>query len=194
MTKFTGELLSNYGLHITQINSLGLPLITHFEFICRANRIKPTFEMFSFFYIVNYTGGFYSFNSQTSALVLVVLIHRKVCTIGSRSYFIFVMGSSPSICIIVTRVNGSLGVNVSVNFVDQEWYKTLTRKATSICQIEDRALVRAGMSMLWVPKNPRGVPVYGYDGKVGYSLLNVLDPKAAGAMVEAVFAEGKPVW
>ncbi|MFS7999970.1 hypothetical protein Hanom_Chr12g01172891 [Helianthus anomalus] len=56
------------------------------------------------------------------------------------------------------------------------------------------AFVGAGMSMLWVPKNPRGVPVYGYDGKVGYSLLNVLDPKAAGAMIEAVFAEGKMVW
>ncbi|MFS7984775.1 hypothetical protein Hanom_Chr11g00990521 [Helianthus anomalus] len=29
---------------------------------------------------------------------------------------------------------------------------------------------------------------------VGYSLLNVLDPKAAGAMVEAIFPEGKLVW
>uniref|UniRef100_A0A251TGS1 Uncharacterized protein n=1 Tax=Helianthus annuus TaxID=4232 RepID=A0A251TGS1_HELAN len=29
---------------------------------------------------------------------------------------------------------------------------------------------------------------------VGYSLLNVLDPKGAGAMVEAILPEGKPVW
>ncbi|MFS8006947.1 hypothetical protein Hanom_Chr14g01255211 [Helianthus anomalus] len=29
---------------------------------------------------------------------------------------------------------------------------------------------------------------------VGYSLLNVLDPKVAGAMVEAILPEGKPVW
>ncbi|KAF5759501.1 hypothetical protein HanXRQr2_Chr16g0742031 [Helianthus annuus] len=50
------------------------------------------------------------------------------------------------------------------------------------------------MSMLWAPKNPRGIPVYGYHGKVGYSLLNVLDPKAAGAMVEAILPERKPVW
>ncbi|KAJ0808612.1 hypothetical protein HanPI659440_Chr01g0005281 [Helianthus annuus] len=50
MTKFTGEVLSNYGLHISQINALGLPQITHFEFICRANRIEPTFEMFSVFF------------------------------------------------------------------------------------------------------------------------------------------------
>ncbi|MFS7998892.1 hypothetical protein Hanom_Chr12g01159451 [Helianthus anomalus] len=50
------------------------------------------------------------------------------------------------------------------------------------------------MSMLWAPLNPRGIPVYGYQGKVGYSLLNVLDPKAVGAMVEAILPEGKPVW
>ncbi|KAM0056540.1 hypothetical protein Hdeb2414_s0006g00219551 [Helianthus debilis subsp. tardiflorus] len=85
-------------------------------------------------------------------------------------------------------------VNVSVNFADQEWYKTLTRKASSIAQLEERALVGAGMSMLWAPQNPKGIPVYGYQGKVGYSLLNILDPKAAGAMVEAILPEGKPVW
>ncbi|MFS8019950.1 hypothetical protein Hanom_Chr15g01409881 [Helianthus anomalus] len=37
----------------------------HFEFLCRANRIEPTFEMFNVFYFVSYTGGFYSFNSRT---------------------------------------------------------------------------------------------------------------------------------
>ncbi|KAJ0941970.1 hypothetical protein HanPSC8_Chr03g0086371 [Helianthus annuus] len=68
MTKFTGEVLTNYGLHISQINALGLPRITHFEFICRANRIAPTFEMFNVFYFVSYTGGFYSFNSRTGGV------------------------------------------------------------------------------------------------------------------------------
>ncbi|MFS7997802.1 hypothetical protein Hanom_Chr12g01146201 [Helianthus anomalus] len=29
---------------------------------------------------------------------------------------------------------------------------------------------------------------------VGYSLLNVLDPKAGGAMIEAILHEGRPVW
>ncbi|MFS7927054.1 hypothetical protein Hanom_Chr04g00304421 [Helianthus anomalus] len=49
MTKFTGEVLKNYGLHISRINAPGLPRITHFELICRANHIKPTFEMFNVF-------------------------------------------------------------------------------------------------------------------------------------------------
>ncbi|MFS7925712.1 hypothetical protein Hanom_Chr04g00288281 [Helianthus anomalus] len=56
-------------------------------------------------------------------------------------------------------------INVSVDFVGQEGYMVLTPKATSISQLEERALVGAGMSMLWVPKNPMGILVYGYQGK-----------------------------
>ncbi|KAJ0836660.1 hypothetical protein HanRHA438_Chr16g0769511 [Helianthus annuus] len=50
------------------------------------------------------------------------------------------------------------------------------------------------MSMLWIPRNPRGIPVYGFQGKVRYSLLNVLDTKAGGAMTEAIQLEGRPAW
>ncbi|KAF5764217.1 hypothetical protein HanRHA438_Chr15g0701811 [Helianthus annuus] len=50
------------------------------------------------------------------------------------------------------------------------------------------------MSMLWAPQNPRGFPVYGYKGKLGYSLMNVFDPKAGGAMVVAALPEGRPLW
>ncbi|KAJ0805014.1 hypothetical protein HanPI659440_Chr02g0044781 [Helianthus annuus] len=49
MTKFTAEVLTNYGLNISQINALGLPRVTHFEFICRAHRIEPAFDMFNVF-------------------------------------------------------------------------------------------------------------------------------------------------
>ncbi|KAJ0699771.1 hypothetical protein HanOQP8_Chr10g0359831 [Helianthus annuus] len=56
-------------------------------------------------------------------------------------------------------------IDVTINFAQQEWYKTLTRKVTSIFQLKERALVGVGMSMLWVLKNPRGIPVYGYQGK-----------------------------
>ncbi|KAJ0523241.1 hypothetical protein HanIR_Chr10g0491591 [Helianthus annuus] len=56
------------------------------------------------------------------------------------------------------------------------------------------ALVGAGMSLLWVPKHPLGQPVYSHQGKFGYSLINVLDPKAAGAMFEAIQADGNPTW
>ncbi|KAM0036131.1 hypothetical protein Hdeb2414_s0014g00422661 [Helianthus debilis subsp. tardiflorus] len=69
MTKFTTEVLTNYDLHISQINALGLPRVTHFEFICRANRVEPTFEMFNVFYTVTYIGGFYSFNTRTSGVI-----------------------------------------------------------------------------------------------------------------------------
>ncbi|KAJ0603773.1 hypothetical protein HanHA300_Chr02g0042091 [Helianthus annuus] len=193
MTKFTTEVLTNYGLHISQINALGLPRITHFEFICRANRIEPTFEMFNVFYFVSYTGDFYSFNSRTGGVSpcstnppkslhdwkqKFVYIHRGVILINMHYR---------------EEREGVPRMNVSLNFADQEWYKVLTRKVTSIAQLEERALVVAGMSMLWAPQNPRGVPIYGYQGK-GYNLMNVLDPKAGGAMVVATLPEGRPVW
>ncbi|KAJ0880698.1 hypothetical protein HanRHA438_Chr10g0466171 [Helianthus annuus] len=76
----------------------------------------------------------------------------------------------------------------------QDWFKRITQKATAISQLEEMDLVGAGMSLLWVPKNPLGQPVYSYQGKFGYSLLNVLDPKATGAMVEATQAKGNPTW
>ncbi|MFS7980072.1 hypothetical protein Hanom_Chr10g00935061 [Helianthus anomalus] len=175
MTNFTGEVLSNYGLYISQINALGLPRITHFEFICRANRIDPTFEMFSVFYLVSYTGGFYSFNSRTSGVRPCSANPPKSLHDWKHKFFYIRRGFIPIDIHYRDEGEGIPRVNISVDFVDQEWYKKLTRKATSICQIEEMALVGAGMSMLWVPKNPRGVPV-------------------AGAMIEEVFAEGKPAW
>ncbi|KAM0056871.1 hypothetical protein Hdeb2414_s0006g00223521 [Helianthus debilis subsp. tardiflorus] len=77
MTRFTAEVLKNYGLHLSQINAIGLPRITHFEFVCRANRVDPTFEMFNIFYSVSYTSGFYFFNSQTGV--------TPVCSVPLKS-------------------------------------------------------------------------------------------------------------
>ncbi|MFS7968361.1 hypothetical protein Hanom_Chr09g00796531 [Helianthus anomalus] len=54
MSKFIGEVLTGYGLHISQINALGLPHLTHFEFICRAKRVEPSFKKFNTFFFVTY--------------------------------------------------------------------------------------------------------------------------------------------
>ncbi|MFS7998323.1 hypothetical protein Hanom_Chr12g01152381 [Helianthus anomalus] len=84
-------------------------------------------------------------------------------------------------------------VTVSVSFADQEWYKTLTRRPTLIIQLEEKALVAAGMSLLWVPREPRAFPVYAYKGK-GYSLMNVFDPKVAGEIATALLHVGTTAW
>ncbi|MFS7954999.1 hypothetical protein Hanom_Chr07g00637271 [Helianthus anomalus] len=84
-------------------------------------------------------------------------------------------------------------VNVSISYTNQDWYTTLTRKVAPIIQLEVRALVAAGMSMLWVPQNPKAYPVYGYKGK-GYSLLNVLNPNVCGVMVVAALPKGQLRW
>ncbi|KAJ0618301.1 hypothetical protein HanPSC8_Chr02g0057491 [Helianthus annuus] len=36
ITKFFGEVLTRYGLHVSHISPVGMPWVTHFEFICQA--------------------------------------------------------------------------------------------------------------------------------------------------------------
>ncbi|KAF5774290.1 hypothetical protein HanRHA438_Chr13g0609241 [Helianthus annuus] len=176
ITKFTGEVLTNYGLHIS------------------ANRFEPTFEKFNVFYFLSYTGGFYSFNSRTGGVNPCSANSPKSLHDWKQKFFYIHRGVIP----IDMHYHGESEwvprVNVSIDFAEQEWYKVLTRKVTSITQLEERALVAAGMSMLWAPQNRWGVPVYGYQWKAGYSLMNVLDPQAGGAMVVAYLPEGRPVW
>ncbi|KAJ0808689.1 hypothetical protein HanPI659440_Chr01g0006141 [Helianthus annuus] len=168
MSKFVGEVLVGYGLHISQINALGLPRITHFEFICRANRIEPAFE---------------KFNDPPKSL------HD-----WKQKFFYICRGVIPIDMHYRSENEGVPRVNVSISYADQDWYTTLTRKVTPIIQLEERALVAAGMSMLWVPQNPRAYPVYGYKGKSGYSLMNVFDPNVGSAMVVAALPEDRLVW
>ncbi|MFS7990062.1 hypothetical protein Hanom_Chr11g01054391 [Helianthus anomalus] len=80
-------------------------------------------------------------------------------------------------------------VAVSIAFADEDWYKKLSRRATPMIQLDEKALVAAGMSMLWVPRDPRAYPVYAHKGKVRYSLMNVFNPKVAGGMDVAALPE-----
>ncbi|KAJ0703892.1 hypothetical protein HanPI659440_Chr14g0556521 [Helianthus annuus] len=171
MSKFIGEVLTGYSLHISQINCLGLPRLTHFEFICRANRVEPTFEKFNTFYFVTYTGGFYSFNSRTGGIKPCSRDPPKSLHDWKQKFFYICRGVIP---IDMHYRPGSEGIP-RVNF-------------------EEIALVAAGMSMLWAPQNPRGFPVYGYKGKAGYNLMNIFYSKAGGAMVVAALPEGRPLW
>ncbi|KAJ0924565.1 hypothetical protein HanPSC8_Chr05g0229561 [Helianthus annuus] len=194
MTKFTAEVLRNYGLHISQINAIGLPRVTLFEFVCRANHVESSFEMFNVFYTVTYTSGFYSFNSRTGGVIPCFSTPLKSLHDWKQKIFYIRRGVIPVDMHYRSVSERIPKIDVLADFAKQEWYKKVTHKATAISQLEEMALVGAGMSLRWFPKNSLGVPVYGYQGKFGYSLLNVLDPKAAGAMVEAIQEDGKPTW
>ncbi|KAJ0463881.1 hypothetical protein HanHA300_Chr14g0520701 [Helianthus annuus] len=158
-----------------------------------ANRVEPTFAMFNVFYTVTYTSGFYSFNPRTG-VAPVCSVPLKSLHDWKQKFFYIRRGVIPMDMHYRSVDEGIPKIDVLSGFSEQSWYKKITHKATAISQLEEMALVGAGMSLLWVPKNPLGVPVYGYNGKLGYSLLNVLDPKAAGAMVEAIQEDGKPTW
>ncbi|KAJ0786503.1 hypothetical protein HanOQP8_Chr02g0072001 [Helianthus annuus] len=193
VTKFLAAVLKGYGLHISQINAIGLPRITHFEFVCRSHRVEPTFEMFNTFYSVTYSSGFYSFQARTG-VAPVCSVPIKGIHDWKQKFFYIRRGVISSEMPYRQVAQGIPKVDVVPDFASQEWYRKISAKATAISQLDEMALVGAGMSMLWVPKHPLGQPVYSHKGKFGYSLLNALDPKSAGAMVEAIQADGNPTW
>ncbi|MFS7968367.1 hypothetical protein Hanom_Chr09g00796591 [Helianthus anomalus] len=123
-----------------------------------------------------YTSSFYSFNSRTGGVKPCSRDPPKSLHDWKQKFFYILRGVIPINMNYRPESEGIPRVNVSIDFTKQE------------------ALVAAGMSMLWAPQNPSGFPVYGYRGKAGYSLMNVFDPKAGGAMVVAALPEGRPLW
>ncbi|KAJ0750088.1 hypothetical protein HanLR1_Chr05g0177881 [Helianthus annuus] len=91
------------------------------------------------------------------------------------------------------RVEEKVPKELVVSFVDDQWYKTLTVLPTPILQLDEAAMVVAGMSMLWAPKNPRHAPSYGYKGK-SYCLLNALDVKVGREMTVRILPDGHLPW
>ncbi|KAJ0681000.1 hypothetical protein HanPI659440_Chr16g0630821 [Helianthus annuus] len=123
-------------------------------------------------------------------------IHRRASTIRNKSF------STSDVEIPIdmhyrAKSEGVPKVAVSVSFADQEWYKAQTRRPTLIIQLEEKALVAAGMSLPWVPREPRAFSVYAYKGKCtlsGYSLMNVFDPKVAGEIETTLLPVRTPAW
>ncbi|KAF5807148.1 hypothetical protein HanXRQr2_Chr05g0230301 [Helianthus annuus] len=192
MTKFFGEVLSRYGLHISQINTLGLPRVTHFEFICRAQRLIPLVDMFNVFYYVSHTGGFYSFNSRTANVLPYNKDSPKSLHDCKHKFFYIRRGIIPIDMHYHSNSEGVPKLQVC-SHADQQWYKTLTRTPTAMLQLDEKALVATGMSLLWLPKNPRAAPIYAYKDKA-YNLMNALDPEVGGEMVTQLLPEGEIPW
>ncbi|KAF5766060.1 hypothetical protein HanRHA438_Chr15g0723131 [Helianthus annuus] len=156
MSRLLGEVLTRYGIHVSQVNALGLPRVTHFEFICRAQKIEPTFEMFNVFYYVTYTGGFYSFNSRTAGVLPCSRDPLKSFHDWKQKFFYIQCG---------------------VILIDMHY------RSESEGVPKEKALVAAGMSLLWVPRDPRAYPVYAYKGKAIF---------VAGEMAMAALPVGEP--
>ncbi|KAJ0630733.1 hypothetical protein HanOQP8_Chr17g0641741 [Helianthus annuus] len=82
---------------------------------------------------------------------------------------------------------------VGGTYADRDWYKALTRVPTAIIQLEENALVGAGMSLMWVPRDPRVAPICAYKVK-GYRLMYILDPEVGGEMTARLLPEGEKPW
>ncbi|MFS7994829.1 hypothetical protein Hanom_Chr12g01110721 [Helianthus anomalus] len=154
ITKFIGEVLTRYGLHIFQISPVGMPRITHFEFICWAQRLFPSVDMFNVFYYVSFTGGFYSFNYRTTNVLPCSRDHPKSLHDWKHKFFYIRHGVIPIDMHYRLADEGVPKLPV-VPYAEEQWYKTLTRNPMMMLQLDEKALVAAGMSMLWAPKNYR---------------------------------------
>ncbi|KAJ0747589.1 hypothetical protein HanOQP8_Chr05g0191281 [Helianthus annuus] len=144
-------------------------------------------------YSVTYANGFYSFQARMG-VAQVCSVPIKGIHDWKQKFFYIRRGVIPADMSYRQVDQGVPKVDVLPNYGDQDWFKKITAKPTAISQLDEMALVGAGMSLLWVPKHPLGQPAYSHKGKFGYSLLNALDPKSAGAMVEAIQADGNPTW
>ncbi|KAJ0666683.1 hypothetical protein HanPI659440_Chr17g0669501 [Helianthus annuus] len=155
MSKFLGDILTKYHIHISQVNTLGLPRVMHFEFICRAQKIVPTVEMFNVFYYFTYTDGFYSFNSRTAGVLPCSRDPPKSFHDWKNKFFYIRRGVILIDMHYRAESEGVPKVVLVGSYIDREWHKTLTKMPTPIIQLEEKALVAAGMSLMWVPRDPR---------------------------------------
>ncbi|MFS7919116.1 hypothetical protein Hanom_Chr03g00209081 [Helianthus anomalus] len=76
-----------------------------------------------------------------------------------------------------------------MSFADQQWYKTLIARPTTMLQLDEAALAAAGVSMLWALKNPRHAPAYRYKNR-----HKNLDPKVGGGIAARILLEGELPW
>ncbi|MFS7897232.1 hypothetical protein Hanom_Chr00s007557g01738021 [Helianthus anomalus] len=86
VAKFVSEVLTSYGIHISQVSLVVMPRITHFEFIYRAHNLVPTFDRFNVFHYVSVNVGFYSFNSRTRNVLPCAKDPLRAYTTGSTIF------------------------------------------------------------------------------------------------------------
>ncbi|KAM0062406.1 hypothetical protein Hdeb2414_s0004g00147801 [Helianthus debilis subsp. tardiflorus] len=170
-----------------------MPQIIHFEFICRAQRLIPYVDMFNVFYYVSFTGGFYSFNYRTTNVLPYSRDPPKSLHDWKHKFFYIRHGVIP-IDMHYRLADEGVPKPPVVPYAEEQWYKTLTRNPIMMLQLDEKALVAAGMSMLWAPKNYRAAPISAYKNKefllAADGLMNALDPNIRGEMVARLLPGG----
>ncbi|KAM0023947.1 hypothetical protein Hdeb2414_s0022g00610131 [Helianthus debilis subsp. tardiflorus] len=168
----------------SQINLVGMLRITHFEFICPAHHLIPSAYMFNVFYYVSCPVSFYSFNSRTANVLPCSKDPPPKSLHDWKHKFFYIRRGVIPINMHYHHREEGIPKLLVVSYADEQSYKTLTKQPTAMLQLDEKALVAAGMSMLWAPTNPRGA----------YGFINALDPKVGGEMVTRLFPERVLPW
>ena len=159
VTEFIIEILHYYQIHISQLSPMGMVRIRHFEFLCRAHDLEPTVEKFRVFYQLQCALGFYSFGQRQGA--------KKILTAPPKAFpewkqnFFYIKAAVVPLK-MAFRAGDDILLEVQPIPHNEVWYQEL-REIPNIGLVE-RALVAAGMSIMWRPER-RERPVYVENGK-----------------------------
>ncbi|MFS8016564.1 hypothetical protein Hanom_Chr15g01370081 [Helianthus anomalus] len=132
-----------YSSFSRKVSSVGMPRITHFEFICRAQHLILSVDMFNVFYYVPCTGGFYSFNSRTANVLPCSRDPPKSLHDWKHKFFYIRRGVIP-IDMHYRLANEGIPKLPVIPCADKQWYKTLTRTPTAMLQLDEMGLVIGG--------------------------------------------------
>ncbi|KAJ0951066.1 hypothetical protein HanPSC8_Chr02g0055601 [Helianthus annuus] len=149
---------------------------------------EPTFEMFNTIYSVSYSQWVSTLSRLGWELLQVCSVPIKGIHDWKQKFFYIRRGVIPTDMSYRQVGQGVPRVDVPPNYGDQDWFKKITAKPTAISQLDENGFG-------WC----RDEFVVGSQTSAGSAclvivLLNTLDPKSAGAMVEAIQADGNPTW
>ena len=148
VTKFFVSLLGAYGVHISQMNALGVMRMRHFEFVCRAHNIEPHASMFNVFYRMTCQAGFYSFAHRSTKVNPVASVPPRSLHHWKSKFFFIRTGVIP--VRMVWRTPKSAQPDIpAIRYEGTRWYLTLTAEPSRLERFRESSLVAAGMSRIW---------------------------------------------
>ncbi|MFS7925735.1 hypothetical protein Hanom_Chr04g00288621 [Helianthus anomalus] len=140
MMKLVGEVLKRYEIHISQINALGMPLITYFEFVCKPHDITSTWEMFNVLNLMTVNVGYYSFT-----------VHVNVDPMGKdppktmhayKQKFFYIRVGVISIEIIMRKPEDKIKKEKLIPYEHEAWYAMTLTSVPSHDDVEGETILK----------------------------------------------------
>ena len=160
-TVFVTDVLAYYGVHISQVHSMGMCRIRHFEFACRAQGVEPLPERLNVFYQATFTNGFLSFRKRTGIPACAGKAPSSYHDWAEKFFFIHV-GVIP-VAMSHRPMDHPIEDRQLIAYGGEAWFEKLIAHPVRIKEIPEAAMVAVGMSRLW--DDPNRYPVCVLDNR-----------------------------